>query len=95
MVLGNVHDTFLTDITIFSFTGTVRYPFPPAGPFADSINGAAGYPAFNPAVAAVAIHSTTDHPAVSHGGAILNPAAHPAPDSGNHVPKPENPSPVH
>lgn len=75
-------------------TSSVRYPFPPAGPFADSINGAAGYPAFNPAVAAVAIHSTTDHPAVSHGGAILT-TAHTAPDSGNHVPKPENPSPVH
>ncbi|BFZ01068.1 hypothetical protein BsWGS_04107 [Bradybaena similaris] len=72
-------------------TSTVRYPFPPAGPFADSINGTAGYAGFNPSLA---IHSTTDHPAVSHGGAILT-ASHIIPDSGNHVPKPENPSPVH
>uniref|UniRef100_A0A0B7ARP6 Uncharacterized protein n=1 Tax=Arion vulgaris TaxID=1028688 RepID=A0A0B7ARP6_9EUPU len=70
-------------------SGTVRYPFPPAGPYAESINGTVGgYPGFNPAVG---IHSTTDLPAVSHGGVILAAAA----DSGNHVGKPENPSPVH
>ncbi|XP_055872347.1 C-terminal-binding protein 1-like isoform X2 [Biomphalaria glabrata] len=94
-ILGRIPDSLRNCVNKEYFTPTtssVRYPFPPAGPF-DSINGAASYPGYS-SVAAVAIHSTTDHPAVSHGGAILT-TAHTAPDSGNLVPKPENPSPVH